>query len=221
VHDRRLDGEALVFGNQGALFMQAMTWFDLETESIWSQPWGSAIAGPLEGRALTLLPAEVVPWSTWLAEHPGTTVLAGDLGDDRSYGLEGLRDGFVIGVAIGENAVGYHYRAAAEAGVVNDDIGDRPVVVLVDPGSRAIKVYLRVVPGPAPADGAGQRDGLTFSAGDDGRLTDVETGSTWDAARGVATDGPLTGAQLQRVPYVTSFDWAWEDFFPATRFWGG
>ena len=72
VHDRRVDGETLTFGNQGALFMNAMTWWDHDTESVWSQPWGSAIRGPLEGTALTLIPASIVPWPTWLDEHPDT-----------------------------------------------------------------------------------------------------------------------------------------------------
>ena len=57
VHDRRIDGEAQIFGNQGALFMRAMTWWDHKTESIWSQPWGMAIDGPLEGTRLKLIPA--------------------------------------------------------------------------------------------------------------------------------------------------------------------
>jgi hypothetical protein len=54
-----------VFGNQGGLFMNAMTWWDHESESVWSQPWGRAIAGPLKGIELELLPSELVPWETW------------------------------------------------------------------------------------------------------------------------------------------------------------
>lgn len=47
-------------------------------------------------------------------------------------------------------------------------------------------------------------------------VVDTDTGSLWDTATGVATAGPLKGAALQQIPYVTSFDWAWEDFSPHT-----
>ena len=50
---------------------------------------------------------------------------------------------------------------------------------------------------------------------------DLQTGSTWDFDRGIAVDGPLRGEVLQRVPYITSFDWAWEDFYPHTEFYKG
>ena len=45
--------------------------------------------------------------------------------------------------------------------------------------------------------------------------------SVWDTTRGVAVDGPLKGTLLQQLPYVTSFDWAWLDFFPHTEVYGG
>jgi len=54
---------------------------------------------------------------------------------------------------------------------------------------------------------------LTFSW-TDGTLKDAETGSTWDAKIGLATDGPLKGQALQPVPSLTAYDWAWEDFYP-------
>jgi hypothetical protein len=64
VHDRRVNGETFVFGNQGALFQNAMTWWDHQTQSVWSQVWGQAIAGPLKGTTLELIPASIVPWRT-------------------------------------------------------------------------------------------------------------------------------------------------------------
>ncbi len=41
-----VDGEEIIFGTQGALYRNAMTWWDHDTGSIWSQPLGEAIAGP-------------------------------------------------------------------------------------------------------------------------------------------------------------------------------
>ena len=61
MHDRRIDGKAHTFGNYGSLYMSAMTWFDHETESLWSQPIGTALSGPYEGVRLEMIPAAVVP----------------------------------------------------------------------------------------------------------------------------------------------------------------
>ena len=224
VHDRRVDGEALTFGKQGALFKRAMTWWDHKTESVWSQPCGTAIGGPLEGTALTLIPASVVPWPTWLDEHPETTVMANDLDliqpqtavpqneFDRTIDtLVTTRGDFVIGVALEESAAAYLYTPTAERRVINDRVGEHPIVVLADAETRDINVYLRRPAATIP-DGSAPSE-LTFELDHEGRLVDTETGSVWDARRGVAIEGPLQGSILQQVPYVTAYLWAWRDFF--------
>ena len=43
-----------------------MVWYDWQTDSIWSQPLGTAIAGPEAGTQLTLLPFEIVKYRDWL-----------------------------------------------------------------------------------------------------------------------------------------------------------
>ncbi|MDP6403418.1 MAG: DUF3179 domain-containing (seleno)protein [SAR202 cluster bacterium] len=217
VHERLVDGEPLLFGNQGALYKGAMTWWDWKTQSVWSQPWGAAISGPLRGTALTLIPASVVPWSTWKAEHPETTVLANILDRERLR-VQVARDDFVIGVALEESATAYDYRLAAERRVINDRIGDNPVAVFVDADTRDIKVFLRRLPS-APEDDTSTSE-VFFRIDGDGRLLDEGTGSVWDMTRGVAVEGPLAGTRLQSIPYITSFDWAWRDFYPHTTFYG-
>ena len=213
MHDRRVNGEALTFGNQGALFMQAMTWWDHKTESIWSQPWGSVLEGPLEGTALTLIPASIVPWSTWLGEHPDTTMVLDSM-DIRPFVFEGSYFDFVIGVALEDSATAYGYRLASDRRVINDRIGEHPVVVFVSTDPRDIKVYLRRVD-------AGDSTGVIeveFQV-DGERVVDADTGSVWDIMRGVAIEGPLRGAVLQQIPWVSSYDWAWLDFFPHSDFY--
>ena len=196
--------------------MNAMTWWDHETESVWSQPWGSAIAGPLEGTALALLPASVVPWSTWLANHPDTTVL--DEQQGRSSPVTSRpRDDFVIGVALGDFAKAYDFGLASALRIVNDRVGEEPIAVFADPETRDVNVYLRRV----AAGDDGELVEVLFEASDAGQTVDTLTESVWDEARGVSTSGPLKGTVLQQIPYVTSFDWAWADFFPHTTFYGG
>ena len=208
MHDRRVNGETLVFGNQSFLYMSAMTWFDHKTSSIWSQPWGMAIAGEMKGAALKLIPTSLTPWSTWLAEHPDTRVLVHDV----AYPARTSTDMFVIGVTLGGSAAAYPYEVAANERVINDRIGDEAVVVFVDPDTRAIGVFSRVVQ---------DQDDLRFLVDAGGQVTDQQTGSVWDTASGTAVEGPLAGVLLQPLPYVSSFDWAWEDFYPHSRFYLG
>ncbi len=210
MHDRRVDGEALVFGNQGALLLANMTWWDHKTGSIWTQLTGEAIAGPLEGTKLQLIPMSIAPWNTWFEQHPDTVELSGP--DDYFFlDREELpRDRFVIGIALGNDAKGYPYEIASQERVINDTIGDTPILVYVDPATRSIHTYLRQVDDRA----------LTFEMRD-GSLIDLDTGSVWEPSRGVALDGDLKGDVLFEIPYVTSFDWAWMNFYPDTDFYSG
>ena len=189
--------------------MRAMTWWDHETKSIWSQPWGMAIDGPLKGTSLELLPAGVMPWAAWLEDHPDTLVLSDAAGGLFEFARERFSPDYVIGEAIGEHAKAYPFRSASKEGVVNDRMGPFPIVVLADAETKAVHVYLRV---------AGGRE-LEFVLRD-GRLEDVETGTVWSVSRGLAIEGRLKGELLRQVPYSTAFDWAWEDFYPDTETYG-
>ena len=92
----------------------------------------------------------------------------------------------------------------------DDRVGQFPVLVTADPNTKAVHTYLRQV-------GTEELDFLL----QDGQLLDRQTGSAWDLARGIALEGPLRGEVLQRVPYVTAYDWAWEDFYPHSTFYPG
>ncbi len=199
LHDRRIDGEIQVFDNAGALFMNAMTWYDHETESVWSQPWGRAIQGKLKGVELFLLPSQVTTWANWKAEYPETLAMTNDV--SRVRFTQGFDEGFVIGLSLAETAKAYYFTDVAAVTVINDTMGEFPVMVWAQ--GTNFHAYLRQV--------AGQT--LTFRAEGDG-LVDVETGSTWNVMRGLATAGPLAGQSLQSVPSFTSFDWAFADFYP-------
>ena len=165
--------------------MNAMTWWDHETGSVWSQPWG-----------------------TWLTDHPDTSLLVSGI-----WRLDGVMatatSNYVIGVTLDEYAAAYPFKLASEQVVTNDRLGPFPVLVLADPESKAVNVYLRRV---------GDRE-LEFSLRS-GSLVDAETNSSWDFSAGTALEGPLEGRTLQRLPYVTSYDWAWRDFYPHSQFYG-
>ncbi len=106
VHFRTVNGETEVFGNQGALFMNAMTWWDHSTESVWSQVWGRAIEGTLAGTELELIPSQTIPWGTWRAQHPETLLMS--TGSPRlSLSPERFQDYYVIGVTLDDAAKAY------------------------------------------------------------------------------------------------------------------
>lgn len=189
--------------------MNAMTWWDHNTGSVWSQVWGQAIAGPLKGTALDLIPAAIVPWGAWKQDHP--TTLAMTTGKDGAFSRqEAPRDGWVVGLALDRYSKAYYYSALAEERVVNDHIGPYPVLLYADPVTRNVRAYLRQV----------NERVLTFSLAESGdQLVDAETGSTWDAGRGLARQGEYQGQALLQLPYLSAFDWAWLDFHPDSEFY--
>ena len=155
-HDRRFDrrnrhnngdpvsaesASAAVFGNQGALYKGAMTWYDHDTGSVWSQPLGAAIAGPLAGAALRLLPAQLAEWGRWRAAYPHTLVLtpADDGAAAQPYRGRRPGDGQVVGVVIGGAARAWPYRLVVEQGMVEGLVGDTPVVVWRDGATGAVR----------------------------------------------------------------------------------
>ena len=210
MHDRRFQGQTLVFGNQGALYKTAMTWFDHSTGSIWSQPIGRALVGELRGATLTQIPSTLDTWAGFSARHPDASVLANGLNGPRLI-LATPRENWVIGLALGEAAAAVHVAHARTAGLVNLMVGDEPVLVWVDEATGTVRAYLRRV---------GDRR-LTLESADDSALRDRETGTRWSAANGLALDGPLAGEALSPVPWTSSFDWAWRDFYPDSTFIGG
>lgn len=205
VHDRRIDGTTHTFGNAGMLFMNAMTWYDHESESIWSQPWGRSIIGDQKGVELFILPVQLMSWDSWRDLHPETLVMTNDLAQ-LDFRRQGFSDEYVIGLSLAEAYKAYYFSDVRAAGVINDFMGDFPVLLSAE--GESFFAYLRQI----------DEQVLTFALREgvsrEGSLFDLETGSEWDIVRGLATAGPLAGASLQPVPGFSSYDWAWLDFYP-------
>ena len=180
--------------------MSAMTWWDHKTRSIWSQPIGQALAGEMTGTELTLLPMQLTTWGNWKNSYPETLVMTNDL-EHISFSRPGFSKDFVIGLNIADQAKAFYYTDVESVGIINDQIGDFPILVWA--ADEDYRVYLRQVVGEV----------LSFRL-EDGTLIDNETGSTWDIGIGIATEGALESQVMQSIPSLTSFDWAWNDFYP-------
>jgi hypothetical protein len=212
VHDRRIDSQVHTFGNHGALYLNAMTWFDHETESLWSQPAGVAISGAYKGVQLEMLPASISPWETWKRAYPDTEVLYSGVGRDVTEAVDpftGDRSAYVAGVALSGQAKAYPYEAVSRLVVVNDHVGDIPVLVYANPADKSLYLYARKL-----------GDSILEFEWANGRLTDTQTHTQWDPATGFGREGLLQNQLLKALPYTTAYLWAWQEFYPSSAVFG-
>ena len=201
VHDRRIDGEAYRFGNASILYMRAMTWWDHETGSFWTQPLGLALEGELAGTELQLMPSQITRWDQWLVAYPDTLLMVTDFDRAGAYYNKAHDPNFVLGLVFDGKAKGYRFRHLTELQLLNDTIVDILVVIY----TQGVNYY------PYVRYAGGQE--LHFVWQDVG-IVDRETGSVWDLTLGLATSGPLAGEAMQPVPSLSIYKSSWEDFYP-------
>lgn len=75
VYDRRIDGQAVAFGNTGRIRHADMVMYDRATESWWQQFTGEAIVGSRAGTLLRALPARLESLARFRARAPGGKVM--------------------------------------------------------------------------------------------------------------------------------------------------
>ncbi|MGE0139496.1 MAG: DUF3179 domain-containing protein [Ilumatobacteraceae bacterium] len=241
-YDRRVDDKVVEFGTSGSLWNSALVMYDRQTETLWSHFTGQAIVGELTGTELETYPVATVPWGVWRDANPDGLVLSRDTGFDRNYGrnpypgyddvnsqpflFEGEVDGRytamtrIVGVELDGDALGVPLVTLQEQGVVPATLGDSDVVVVWQSGT-ASSLDAGDVAGGEDIGSTGvfvpEVDGqqLTLRPGDGG-FVDDETGSTWNIL-GTATSGPLAGSQLEAIPHVDTFWFAWSTFQPDSQ----
>lgn len=146
VYNPRVNGHRYVFGVSGLLYHENLLLFDQETESLWSQLRGQAVAGPLAGADLRLLPASMATWQSWKAEHPQTLVLSFQTGYKRDYGRDPYREwpldrrmALVISNQ-GQTKI-YPYSELKKAkSAVHDEVGRVAFTILFDAKQQAASV---------------------------------------------------------------------------------
>jgi len=204
VHRRELDGKSLVFGNQGALWGNAMTWWDHDTGSIWSQPLGEAILGPRKGARLELLSSTLTTWEAWQASHPDSLAL-----DVHGWSTGFDLDQMAVVVDFGSESAAYDIPALREVGVVNDAVAGVDIAVVIDPGEeQRWAVFSRRLDG-----------GVVDLELTDQGLVDQASGTVFDPFLGIGRSGPLADQSLDKLPAFTSFPSDYETFFPEGRIW--
>ena len=241
--ERTVDGEETTFGVSGLLYADNLVMYDRATESLWPQLTGTASVGTRTGTKLKAIPMGVVGWSQFTAEHPDALVLSRDTGHERAYGSNpyvgydepssdpifplpaGADDRMlpkerVIGLGEAASAVALRRSDVARLGVVAVEVDGAPVTVWHLPGQRSALGGQQITEAEeigtvAVLDPRLDGEVLEFTAETDGTVTDVGTGSEWNAF-GRAVAGPLRGERLSPVLHLDTFWFAWVAFQPET-----
>jgi hypothetical protein len=241
VFERVVDGKITTFGTSGFLYKSDLVMYDRESLSLWSQIEGRALAGPMVGVDLAIVPASIVAFSEWATAFPEGKVLSRDTGHVRRYGtnpyvgydrideppflFDGELDGRlppmerVVAVTLDGESRAYPFRELEKHRVIQEEFNGQPLVLFWQPGTTSAL---------DASDISQSRDvGATglFDSTIDGKqlrfewsgtvLRDKETGSAWNIF-GRATQGELAGKQLRPIVSVDSFWFSWAAFRPET-----
>jgi hypothetical protein len=202
---------------------------DEETGSYWQQVTGSAIAGPLKGAQLTLLPQDELSFALWRKEQPNGTVLAplpryaakyetakweeqiGKLPTVIHATKGSLPDReTIIGVVDGGAAQAYPLtKLTGQSPVLLDVLGDEPIMLVLGPDGKSVRVFSRQIAGRA----------LEFyghgaaNANDPWTLVDDATLSEW-TFDGCAVSGEMKGQCLTRIFALKDYWFDWQHYHP-------
>ncbi|NDJ62443.1 MAG: DUF3179 domain-containing protein [Chloroflexi bacterium] len=222
IYRATVDGQPLDFTVVG-VWRRNMVIRDAQTGSIWQQDTGACLAGPLAGRRLEPLGAELTRWAAWRADHPDSLVaedrpeVRGLLSNQqwrqafemtRHFVVPGLKRGDdrlpahaeVAGFVIDGAARAYPLKALHAAEIVNDQLGGQPLAVIYAPAIDRVRAFERTVGGQV----------ITLKQAD-GDLTDDSGVMRWDQ-RGA----PLSGTDVSLVTIPVRREWwlGWSEFYP-------
>jgi hypothetical protein len=186
---------------------------------------------------LPVLPLTLTTWQDWRTRNPRTTVLALDrqLGDRWGYdyspgaadrkrrgvsfpagpggtggkGASALDPGAeVFAVRLRNLAKAYPVDLVLREKVVNDRLGENPLVVVGDSQSGAVRAY--------------RSGGRTFAPGARPDELVDGTGGRWTAGEdSLSPSGPEAFAPLERIPGHQAFWSGWYSFFPESELYRG
>jgi Protein of unknown function (DUF3179) len=244
-----IDGQLLDFGTSGKLYNSNLLMYDRQTETYWAQATGRAVVGELTGEQLTFVPARILSFEDFRAEHPDGPVLSRDTGHERPYGdnpyagYDSTDQPFlftgdpdprlpatarVLGIARAGDVVAFPYEALNEHAVngwavVTERIDGEPVAVFWKAGTASALDSGEIAEGRDVGAIAAYRpeaDGRALTFEPrEQGIVDIETGSVWSIL-GRAESGPLAGEQLVPELAIDSLWFDWAAFHPETRIFG-
>ena len=221
--DTRVEGrdQPLVFGSSGFLYRSNKLMYDQETLSLWNQFTGKPVVGPLTGSGIELkvLPVAITSWAAWHKQHPETKVLSLETGFDRDY-TPGRPYGdyfasadlmfpavvddkrleakdYVYAIRVDGLAKAWPLTDFKGGQVINDRIGDLPIVLIGDTDTRTVRAFLR--PDEQEVQASGDSSTVVVSGGDVWKIEEAGL---------LASDGRT----MARLPGHIAYWFAWQGF---------
>ena len=222
MYARSFDGKPHDFGVIGAI-EGTLVLYDKQTKSRWSQLFGHAIEGPMEGQKLEKLSSTMTTWGQWKQLYPNTTVYVKPTAYSQRFTAENFEyivesdagpvqpNDLVIGFEGHVEARAYLVRKLAQQRIVHDTFEGASIFVYLSPDYTTARVFSQAVDG----------DTLHFTLTEDELLQDNETGSRWHPVTGKSIAGPLEGKVLGNLISTYSTMWfAWKKYRPDTTLYG-
>jgi hypothetical protein len=241
VYSRTINGITYSFSFSGLVRNSNLVLYDRQTESLWQQLTGEAIAGSLTHSQLSRLNSAIVPFRIFRETYPDGTVLSRDTGFHRAYGrnpyAKFLSPGKVLFpvslpgplpfsstdpvVVVESKGATRAYAASLLAGhpVLAGRLANNPFVIfsshsMLDPLDAPVIANSRHTLAAAVFSPILNGRTLTFYK-HDGVFFDKQTHTQWNLL-GHATFGPLAGQHLELFPFIIADAFAWLAFYPHT-----
>lgn len=182
---------------------------DEETETLWSHLLGEAMDGPLVGEVLDIVPTIVTDWETWRRHYPDSSLAMMARSTTRYRRDFHTEDGgLLLGLVEKGKARAWSFGDLYDHSVINDEFGGRFILVVFGRRAGTAALYDRTLDGQV----------LEFERRN-GRVTDLQTGSEWDAISGVGLTGPLVGKKLDRLSGILSDAAVWSLYHFDCEYW--
>jgi len=208
----------------GSLWRDALVMHDLQTGSLWSQVSGIAIKGPHSGYELERFPSFITTYAEYVRNYPNGKILKKGPGERNTPYESYYRDSQRLGIFGRQNQ---DPRLEGKSRVIGLRSGtDELAVPLHESGQSEMRTEiidgLRLWTYWNPATETARVWQTPRSCEDDeasldsaGMIVNAGCGGTWNPVTGKSnTSG---GENLVPYPFLISYWFAWNTFFPLTR----
>ena len=190
---------------------------DATTQSWWRQATGEAVAGPLKGEAMQEVPCIQLTVRKWFELYHDAVVMQPDAASMAKYGEGKFERGenksgltgtdpdswkeksWVVGIEVGGASKAYDWNRLKEQRVINDQLGDMPIVLILSSDQQSFAAFER----PAASE--------LFTIQED---TLSSAGKSYDfSGRELAA----AAQHLRKLPASQEFWHSWRTFHPETK----
>ncbi|MBI9098842.1 MAG: DUF3179 domain-containing protein [Spirochaetaceae bacterium] len=189
VFDRNINGRVRDFGVSGLLYQSDVLMYDRETESLWSQLEMKSVSGPEAGTSLKWLSSEHMTWKTWKEKYPYGEVLSINTGFNRNYAANAYAEYFATD------------RTMFPVPHTRNELRNKALVIGI------------IINGTAKAYSV---DSFNSNSSVHDRIGNQRINISYNELKKYPTVRDATG---EDIPYVMSFWFAWQAFYPDTELW--